>query len=242
MSDSQEVLSPVDISPSTQWTSIIAVIQGDVGTGKNTEAAHQALEMFCRRYYEVVKKFFLQRRCEEEEAQDFTQEFFENKICSKFDDRDGFLFKVKRRTDYQFRNYLFTVLWRFFIDKRRERRTVTHESLEEASIPAAEGPMGYEFDRIFALELLRKVLDDNAQSRAFLAYIQNKNSSQAMAESEAAKQLGMTHTSFKVGLHRFRRALGGKLWQEVSLYAGPDEQEIKSEILHLIARATEPPV
>lgn len=228
--------------PTTQWTAIIAVIQD--GAGRDSEAAQEALDRFCHHYYSVVKQFFIHRQCDEQEAQDFTQEFFAGKVCSTFEAGEGFLFKVKRHPDFLFRSYLFKVLWGVFLDKRRVSGRAggkaVHQSIEETDIPAMDGPMGREFDRAFALDLLHKAVGHDTRALVLLGYLRNSQVPEESARTAAARELGLSAKTFKVALHRFYQKLGQLLRQAVSAYAGPEEADIKNEIRHLMKCLAEP--
>lgn len=229
--------------PTTQWTAIIAVIQD--GAGHDSEAARQALERFCHQYYSVVKQFFVHRRCDEQEVQDFTQEFFARKICSTYEVGEGFLFKVRRHPEHRFRSYLFKVLWGFFLDKRRVSGRAgghaVHQPIDETDLPALDGPMGREFDRAFALDLIHQAVGNDTRSLALLAYLRNTQVSEEAARTAAAQKLGVSARTFKVALHRFYQKLGELIRQAVSAYAGPDAVEIQDEIRHLMKCLAESP-
>lgn len=222
----------------TRWTTIIAVIQK--GAGQDSEEAKRALERFCQHYYSVVRQFFIHRQCDEQEAQDLTQEFFEKKICSSYDSGEGFLFKVRRHPEHRFRSFLYTVLWGFFLDKQRHKEAVKsggraiHQPIEETDIPAMDGPMGLQFDRAFALDLIQKAIANDTRSIILFDYLRNTQVPEATARTEAADKLGVSAETFKVALHRFIQKLGELLRQAVSAYAGPEEEEIKEEIRHLV--------
>ena len=229
--------------PSTQWTQIIAVIQD----GSAPEAAWRALGHFCESYDAAIRQFFLRQGCNEHDARDHAQEFFATRICRPWQERDGFLLRVERQENCKFRTYLFKILKNFYVEEIRHRNTikgggrVPHEPVDGMEIAGPEARMGLDFDRSFALELIKKVVDDSTHSQTFLAYLQNKDATVGEVQSLTAEKLGMSVEAFKVGLHRFRRKLGKELWKEVSKYAGPDEEEIKSEIVYLLARVTENP-
>src|SRR4051794_24285874 len=120
--------------PTTEWTQVIAVIQG-----ANADAALAALDAFCRSYWPAVYKFFRRRGYPHEQAEEYTQEFFASRVLRS----DGFLVSADRK-EGRFRSFLSHVLWRFLQDEWKANRTARrgglapHLPLDE--LPASNEP------------------------------------------------------------------------------------------------------
>ncbi len=213
--------------PATQWTQVISVIQqGD------TASAWTALERFCQQYYPAIHNFFLRRGCAPDLAQEYTQEFFASRIISRWDSRDGFLHAAERRASGKFRSFLAHVLWRFLQDQwRKQKKGKETVPLEEAD--ALAGPdenFGREFDRAFALEIIRRAAAKSRHSRHLEAHFRGE-----ISQQQAAQELGLSENAFKAAYHRFTKRLGQDLWDEVSQLVGPNQQDIEAEITYLMS-------
>jgi DNA-directed RNA polymerase specialized sigma24 family protein len=223
--------------PTTQWTQLIGVMQqGD------DQTAWRALVQFCELYRPAIHNFFRRRGCSLEESDDHTQAFFASRILQGWDRREGFLHTAQRGGSVRFRSFLSHVLWRFLQDEWKRRATqkagagVVHvplEGLELADDRAdteAFRSFGREFDRLFALEIIRKAAERSRHSKHLLAHLRGE-----LTQEEGARELGLTPNAFKQAYHRFRQRLALDLWEEVSKLAGPDEKEIRSEIEYLMS-------
>jgi len=72
---SQEPAFTSGCFPTTKWTVLLNVIQrGDA------KAASAALESFCTQYRPAIRNFFLRRRVNPDEAEEYTQNFFLQRI------------------------------------------------------------------------------------------------------------------------------------------------------------------
>jgi DNA-directed RNA polymerase specialized sigma24 family protein len=229
--------------PTTQWTQIIAVMQ------HGTEAAaRQALEAFCEQYRPAIHSFFLRRGCTPENAGDYTQDFFVTRILVPWDERNGFLHQARRSEQGRFRSFLCWMLWNFLRDQfkkggLRGGARIMHIPLEDW-LPFEAGAdekdfarFGREFDRIFALEIIRKATDQSRHSHYLMAHLRGE-----MTQAAAAESLGITEGAFKLAYFRFRKRLAKNLWEEVGKLAGPNEADIRAEIQHLMSLFAEPAV
>ena len=228
--------------PSTQWTQIISVIQT-----RDSESAWPALVEFCERYRPAILRFFLRRGVSPEHAEDYTQTFFQKRIIERWDGRDSFLHTIARNEGQRFRSFLCHVLWCFLKDQwksemsQKAGRGVTHVPLEDfmkiGDAPDEEAfkCVGREFDRAFALEILRKAAERSRHSTFLLTHLRGE-----MSQKEAAQEMGVSEGAFKQAYHRFRERLARDLWDEVSKLAGPDEKEIRSEIEYLMGLFSNP--
>jgi DNA-directed RNA polymerase specialized sigma24 family protein len=223
--------------PTTQWTQLIGVIQqGD------DQTAWKALAQFCELYRPAIRNFFRRRGCSPEEADDHTQAFFASRILQGWDQREGFLHTAQRGGSARFRSFLAHVLWRFLQDEWKKRTTqkagagVVHVPLEgleladDRSEGEAFGSFGREFDRLFALEIIRKAAERSRHSKHLLTHLRGE-----LTQEEAARELGLTPNAFKQAYHRFRQRLALDLWEEVARLAGPDEKEVRAEIEYLMS-------
>jgi DNA-directed RNA polymerase specialized sigma24 family protein len=235
--NNQKATTSSSCFPTTQWTQVIGVIQkGD------SEAAWSALVEFCERYRSAIHNFFRRRGYSHEEAEDHTQTFFASRILEPWNKRGGFLHKAQRNEQTRFRSFLCHILWRFLQDEWKKQTSVragrgaSHVPLD--GLELADGPskgdvfrkFGREFDRVFAMEILRKAAERSRHSKYLLAHLRGE-----ISQAEAAQQLGLTANAFKQAYHRFRLRLARDLWEEVGKLAGPDEREIRAEIAYLMS-------
>jgi len=106
---------------------------------------------------------------------------------------------------------------------------------EEGSDEKLFAQFGREFDRAFALEIIQRAAVQSRHSQSLMAHLRGEVSQKAAAES-----LSISEGAFKLAYHRFRKRLAEHLREEVGKLAGPDENEIQAEILHLMSLFTEP--
>lgn len=232
-----ELRTSSDCFPATLWTQIIEVIQGEDDT-----AAQRALAEFCALYRPAVYNFFRRRGRSHAEAEDMTQAFFASRILEHWNDRKGFLHIAERRGEGKFRCFLSHVLWRFLCDEYKKQANLksgggaVHVPLEDADLTGkctdekAFESFGREFDRVFALEIIRKAAGRSCHSKHLMAHLRGE-----ISQAECALQLGLTENAFKQAYHRFRERLTADLLEEVKKSAGPDENAIRAEIEYLIS-------
>jgi DNA-directed RNA polymerase specialized sigma24 family protein len=223
--------------PTTQWTVILEAIK----TGDQAVAL-EALNRFCKRYRPAICNFFLRRRLNMEQAEDYTQAFFASRVFEKWDSRKDFLHKVERRDAGQFRSFLSAILWQFLRDEQRRQSSLKaggkslHISISDPEVPIEEicgetfEGFGREFDRELALEIIQRAACGSSNSKYHLAHLRGD-----VCQAEAAKELGMSENSFKQAHHRFRKRLAEAIKEEVSKLAGPDETEVREEIRYLMS-------
>ncbi len=102
--------------------------------------------------------------------------------------------------------------------------------MEEGGDDRAFAKFGRVFDRVFALELIRKAAAQSQHSHYFEVHFRGE-----MSQQEAAAALEISEGAFKAAYHRFRMRLAEILRAEVSKITGPDENEIRAEILYLMS-------
>jgi DNA-directed RNA polymerase specialized sigma24 family protein len=196
---------------------------------------------FCKHYRPAIVSFFLRRGCRPEQAEEYTQSFFLSRVLAKWEGRSGFLHSVQQDEQKRFRSFLSRVLWCFLKDQWKAERCAKcggdflHIPLEE--MKASEGgdtkafeSYGREFDRTFALEIIRRAAARSKHSRYLEAHLRGE-----LPQQEAAQAMGISENAFKQAYHNFRKRLAKNLWDEVSRLAGPDEREIRGEIAYLMA-------
>lgn len=224
--------------PTTQWTQVIALVQNK----EDPAAAERALAEFCGQYRSAIYSFFRRKGCGHEEAEDHTQAFFESRIIERWQSRDGFLHAAQRSENRQFRSFLCHVLWRYLQDEWTKALTqragggVAHVSLDETPLSSVLADntsfdlFGREFDLAFVEGILRKTAEQSTRSRYLLAHFKGE-----MTQQMAAEALGLTSNAFKQDYARFRERFARELHKQVVKYAGPNIQEIESEIRYLLS-------
>ena len=223
--------------PTTMWTQVIDVIQKGDG-----DLAWAALSEFCQSYRPAVLSFFRRHSSSPEQAEDYTQAFFESRILKRWEDRAGFLHSVERTEGGRFRAFLAHVLWRFLQDEwkkdssQRGGKAIPHvpwDELQEGGaggVTAPSAAFGREFDQAFALEIIQKAARRSRHSQHLMAHLQGE-----LSQVEAAAALGLSANAFKAAYFRFRERLAEDLREEVQRLVGVDAGEVRAEILHLMS-------
>jgi len=197
----------------THWTRVLEAC------GDSSEAK-AALSDLCALYYAPVHAFIRRDARDEEAARDLTQEFF-----SRLLGRQG-IHQVDP-TRGRFRSFLLGAVKHFLADMRdRDARlkrgagyiieTLQPETDTSAGLempdPNAPSP-DQVFDRKWALTLLERALvvlaeehksaGKSAQFEVLKMWLTGDN--ETIAQSEAARQLGVNEGTVKVAIHRLRR-------------------------------------
>lgn len=221
--------------PETQWSVLaLASAHGD-------QAARQALDELCRRYWQPVHAVICSRGWETEQARDRTQSFFlyllENSTLRKAD-----------RTRGRFRTFLLTVLWRFLRDEQKrdhaEKRGGTTEELSldemESELPSISSPLSEILDREWALTTLERALDSVRREfiakRGEVAWMIWRGflpgSTTAPSMSVAAEAMGVGEASARSEVHRLRNRCREALRRELMITVSSPE-ELDDEIRYL---------
>jgi RNA polymerase sigma-70 factor (ECF subfamily) len=224
----------------THWSLVLAAAHGSWPKGR------AALATLCQTYWYPLYAYV--RRCgyESHDAEDLTQEFFARLLDKHY------LASVDRRKG-KFRSFLLASLRHFLANERdwakaRKRgggRTVFSFDRGEAETryrlePSREVTPEKDFDRQWALALLRQVMDGleavhiaSGKGRLFeelKGFLTQAEGSRPYAQ--AARRLGMTEGAAKVAVHRLRRRYRQLLRDEIAqTVAGP--KEVDEEIRHL---------
>lgn len=229
--------------PATQWTQVIAVLQQRDG-----EQSWQALGEFCKLYRPAIYNFFRRHGYSHAQAEDYTQDFFAERILRPWGEGEGMLHRAQPDENRRFRSFLAHVLWRFLQDKWKHESAmsvgggVDHVPLNgmerdgELSGLHSYEQFGRDFDRIFAMEIIRKAAQRSRHSHYLEGHLRGE-----VSQREAAQALGISENAFKVSFSRFRERLARDLWDEVAKLTGPDQKEIRAELEYLMALFAVPP-
>ncbi len=193
--------------PETCWSMLaLATIHGD-------QAAGQALDELCRRYWQPVYAVIRSQGSGDDEARDRTQSFFlyllENATLRKADRSRG-----------RFRTFLLTVLWRFLRDERRrdnaEKRGGNLDELSldelETELPSQPGLLNETLDREWALTTMERAIEvvrhEFVATRGEAAWSVWRGflpgSAGVPSMSLAAKTLGVGEGGARSEVHRLR--------------------------------------
>lgn len=230
--------------PNTRWTELAqATLHGD-------EAGRAALEALCRNYWDPVRQFILQRGWPRDEAPDLAQSFF------LFLMEKGMLHRAEREKG-RFRSFLQGVLNNFLLTERDRRRALKrgsgqeHAELDEETEGAAaaslESRAGEEFDRQWALAVMRTALRKvSAECLALrgegpleVISVFIGGQGEMMPQEVAAEKLGMPVTTFRAEIHLWRRKLREHLRAEVRrTVSAPHEVEAEMSYLRQLLTAS----
>ncbi|HEY1050892.1 MAG TPA: ECF-type sigma factor [Prosthecobacter sp.] len=221
--------------PETRWSMLAAA------TAHGDEAAMQALDDWCRRYWQPVFAVIRSRETSPETARERTQAFFvhllEKSTLRRADPTRG-----------RFRTFLLTVLWRFLRDERKHRLAEKRggdaemHSLDDVENELVEesNPLAETLDREWALTMLERALErvrhDIVATRSEAAwqvlrhFLPGSSGSPVMAE--AAAVLAVTEAGARTEIHRLRNRCREALRRELmSTVSSPEDLE--DEIAHL---------
>jgi RNA polymerase sigma-70 factor (ECF subfamily) len=225
----------------THW-SVVLTAQGP------SPAAEEALEKLCRAYWWPLYGFVRRQGYNPEEAQDFTQGFFELLL----ERRD---FDAVRKEKGRLRSYLLTALKNFIAKQHRREMAAKRGkgqpliSLEElvererADIePADTLSADRLYERRWALTLLEQVLrrlEDEYRSAGKETLFNELKELLAdepgrASQAEIGNKLGMTENAVKQAFHRLRQRYRILLRDEIAhTVAVPGD--VEDELRHLIA-------
>jgi DNA-directed RNA polymerase specialized sigma24 family protein len=222
-------------SPRTLWTQVIEVIQNNTGA-----EAGRALSDFCEQYRPVIVTFFWQRGWKPELAEDLAHDFFDNRILSRLESQNGFLYRARRGAEGGFRRFLASVLWDFHKDALKRMLAqkvgggavhVPIGEVEYSQLPQGPPPdVLHEMDAVLARKILDDAVGESSRSEVLLAYLKDGE----MTVSQGAAALDISEGAFKVAVHRLLDRLRTRLRAEVSKLVGPDEKEISGELDYLL--------
>lgn len=225
----------------TQWTRVIAA-KGE------SEESRLALGELCEAYYDPVVGFLRKEGRSEEEARELAHSFFAWLLS-----RDALASLERERS--RFRSYLLGSL-KHFITNQREKSSAQKRGGQHTHLPIQPAtetnpgldpadpaglPPDQEFDRQWALHLIRKALEDLKEEWAEAGKEQEFNDFRPFLDGNAAhgelanlaERTGQNENTLRSQLHRFRRAFRKKLKSQVSPTVAT-EDETKTELETLI--------
>ena len=215
---------------STRWT-LVRRAQGD------GVEARAALSELCEIYYQPVLLF---TRCwcgDADRAQDLAHGFFEDLLGRE---SIGAADPVKGR----FRTYLLGSV-RHFLARQRERDGAAKRGGDFTRVPledshASDGAWELEFDRAWALALIRRALDSlggemekSGKARQFESLRPWLDGGSAGDVSEVGIVLDLSPTALKVAIHRLRQRFRQKVREEITATTA-DPEDAAAEFRHLV--------
>lgn len=223
--------------PTTRWDELAqASLHGDA-------PARQALDDFCRRYWEPVNAFIRWKGYAEAEAADLTQEFFLNFVATRS-------WRRADRLRGTFRAFMLGALMRSLANARLHQTRLKRggaappvsleENDDEAALLAVPPAEAAHFDREWAIRVLAAALDairedyaTKGKDRVFATLRVFLTATRTPPTYEAvAGELGLGLGAVKTEIHRLRQALGAALRAEVArTVSAPHETE--EELRHL---------
>jgi DNA-directed RNA polymerase specialized sigma24 family protein len=227
--------------PTTRWDELArASLHGDT-------AARQALDQFCRRYWEPVNGFIRWKGYGEADAADLTQEFFLNFLETRS-------WRRADRMRGSFRAFLLGALshrlQKAAAHRMRLKRgggvaQVSLAELERGTTEAAEVPLvpptdEAHFDRAWAVRMLTAALARTCEEYVAAGkrqlYVRLEPfitiRHQAPCYDEMAADLGLALGTIKTEIHRLRKAFRAALRAEVAQTVSAPH-EIEGELQHL---------
>jgi RNA polymerase sigma-70 factor (ECF subfamily) len=242
--DSRSAASPPDAGwfVTTHWSVVLAA-----GADDNPRAA-EALEKLCRTYWYPLYAFVRRKGRGREEAEDLTQEFFEQLLHRRFPagvQPDG----------GKFRSYLLTALKRFLVTDWRARQTQKRGAGEvPLSLDTAGGEELYQreaadsaspdelYERRWAATLLaetrRKLRAEFAAAGREEVFGQLEpcltGADGMLPYADLAARFGLSESGVKMAVHRLRVRFGELLRAEIAQTV-TSATEVEEEIRTLIA-------
>lgn len=216
----------------TRWT----LVRRAQGRG---EEARLALSELCAIYYEPVLQFSRRWCGDEERAKDLAHGFFEDLLGRE---NLGAADPAKGR----FRSYLLAAV-KHFLSHQRERESAAKRGGDAERVPWEEAPepgvspdWEREFDRAWALALIRRALDSlagemqaagkQAQFEALRPWLDGGSSGDLAPLGDS---LGLAPTALKVAIHRLRQRFRQKVRDEIAATT-TDPADAADEFRHLV--------
>jgi DNA-directed RNA polymerase specialized sigma24 family protein len=216
---------------STRWT----LVRRAQGRG---EEARVALSELCTIYYDPVLQFARRWCGNEDRAKDLAHGFFEDLLGRE---SLGAADPAKGR----FRSYLLAAT-KHYLSHRRDNESAAKRgggvevvTLDDAGECGISADWEVEFDRAWALALIRRALDSlEAESEAagkaehFRILRPWLDGGLQGDAAEAAATLQLSPTALKVAIHRLRQKFRQKIRDEIA--ATVDAREVDEEFRHLV--------
>jgi RNA polymerase sigma-70 factor (ECF subfamily) len=225
----------------THW-SVVLEAQGQ------SPAAHKALEILCRTYWQPLYGFVRRHGRGREESQDLVQEFFARLLEHRNLD-------AVRREKGRLRSYLLVSLKRFLANEQHRASGVKlyesgpHIPLDElldseaADLELAETWSADRlYERHWALAVLEQVLGrleseyEAAGNAALFERLKEflVGERERPTQAEIATELGMTENAVKQAFHRLRQRYRVLLREEIA-HTVAQPGDIESELRHLVS-------
>lgn len=217
---------------STRWT----LVRRAQGRG---EEARSALSELCAIYYDPVLRFALGWCGDRDRAGDLAHGFFEDLLARE---SIGGADPAKGR----FRTYLLAAVKHYF-SRTKERESAAKRgggigmtSLGE--VPEVELPAGWEreFDRAWALALIRRALDSLAMEMEAAGKRQHFETLRPWLDGgpagdsvAASVSLGLSPSALKVTIHRLRERFRQRVRDEIAATTA-DPEDAREEFHHLV--------
>lgn len=219
----------------------------------NDSASGDALARLCEIYWTPLYSFVRRKGYSADQAQDLTQEFL---TCLL--ERD--YLKTVEREKGRFRTFLLSAMSHFLSNQARYERAkkrgggAVHLSLDfieaeknHARVPSDDLTPEHLYERQWALLILKTAVDQVREDyrkrgqltefEALEPFLTYKDTGTRYAE--IAQNLGKSEQAVKVAVHRLRSRFREALLREVSETVD-NEQDIQSEIHHLLAALSAP--
>jgi DNA-directed RNA polymerase specialized sigma24 family protein len=223
-------LMPSSSLHSTRWT-LVRRAQGDGAE------ARAALSELCEIYYEPVLQFTCRWCGDADRARDLAHGFFEDLLGRE---SIGAADPVKGR----FRTYLLGSV-KHFLARHREREGATKRGGDFTRVPLEDSHESRdererEFDRAWALALIRRALDSLGAEMENAGKLQQFETLRPWLDggpagdaSAAGAALDLSPTALKVAIHRLRQRFRQKVRDEISATT-MDAQDAEAEFRHLV--------
>lgn len=213
----------------TRWT----LVRRAQGRG---EEARAALSELCAIYYDPVLQFTRRWCGDDDRAKDLAHGFFEDLLGRE---SLGAADPAKGR----FRSYLLAAV-KHFLSHRRDREAaakrgggVEHVDLDDAGACGISPDWDTEFDRAWALALIRRALDAlagemKAKGEHFEVLRPWLDGGMQGNAAEAAAALQLSPTALKVAIHRLRQKFRQRIRDEIAATVEPED--VDAEFRHLV--------
>ena len=217
----------------TQWTRVVAA-KGE------TEDARLALSELCDMYYDPVVGFLRKEGRSDDEARDLAHGFFAWLLS-----RDALSSLERERS--RFRSYLLGALKHYLANQREKSSAqkrgseITHLPIQPATdtnpgldpADASGLPPDQEFDRQWALHLIRKALGKLKEEWTEAGKEEEFNNLRPFLDGNAshgeltalAERTGQNENTLRSQLHRLRRAFRKQLKAQISPSISNDEEQ-----------------
>jgi RNA polymerase sigma-70 factor (ECF subfamily) len=225
----------------TRWSTVA------IASNSSSPEARAALERLCQDYWPPLFVFALRQGNDSHTAQDLTQAFFAHFI------ERGYL-RAADRTRGRFRTFLLTCFQHFLVHEWEKHHAAKRgggfvllsweehaAALESRAASITDLPLERHYDREWALAIMERAL---ARLQAEFAAVGRDRYFKVLghflhAEAapgeylEASTQLGLTHRTFKLAVHRIRRRYGRLVREEIRETVA-SESDVEAEMRYLV--------